>query len=422
MKRYRVIFLFFLLVLFLGTGFGLSEEVFTWEECVSEAKKNHPELILAREKLKQAKYENIISKSSLLPSVNGSLNTNASGGERTDSSKSYSYGVSASQLLFDGFKTHYEVKSSKENLKLAEYEYEVTSSNVRLQLRKAFIELLKYQELLKITEEIAHRRRQNAEIVKLGYKSGREHKGSLLTAQANVAQAEFEVIQAKQNIELAQKRLIKELGRTKFSSLIVKEDINISLQLDEKPNFEKLADENPVIKELVSKEKIAKLDLKSDKANFYPEVNANISAQRSSSSWPPDNGSWSARVSLSLPLYHGGSYVARVLKSKSALLQADINKKAGRDNIIVTLEESWINLKNTIKEAMIRKKFLEADISRSEIAKAQYLSGLISFDNWIIIEDNLVKTKKSFLDAQINVLIAEANWIHAKGGTLDYEE
>ncbi|MDD4202596.1 MAG: TolC family protein, partial [Candidatus Omnitrophica bacterium] len=43
------------------------------------------------------------------------------------------------------------------------------------------------------------------------------------------------------------------------------------------------------------------------------------------------------------------------------------------------------------------------------------------FDDWIIIEDNLVNAEKSFLDAQASMLIAEAYWIQAIGGTLDYD-
>ncbi len=59
---------------------------------------------------------------------------------------------------------------------------------------------------------------------------------------------------------------------------------------------------------------------------------------------------------------------------------------------------------------------------RATISEAQYSSGLISFDNWIIIEDDLVMAKKSYLEVQANALLAEANWIQAKGGTIEYAQ
>jgi len=70
----------------------------------------------------------------------------------------------------------------------------------------------------------------------------------------------------------------------------------------------------------------------------------------------------------------------------------------------------------------VQGKFFEAARERAKITQAQYSTGLISFDNWTIIEDDLVNAKKSFLDVQADALIAEANWIQAKGGTLYDEE
>jgi hypothetical protein len=46
--------------------------------------------------------------------------------------------------------------------------------------------------------------------------------------------------------------------------------------------------------------------------------------------------------------------------------------------------------------------------------------GLIQFDDWTIIEDGLVRAKKTFLDTQANAVLAEANWAQAKGETLEY--
>ncbi|HQP11114.1 MAG TPA: TolC family protein, partial [Candidatus Omnitrophota bacterium] len=56
----------------------------------------------------------------------------------------------------------------------------------------------------------------------------------------------------------------------------------------------------------------------------------------------------------------------------------------------------------------------------AKIANAQYSSRLTTFNDWIIIEGNLVNAQKNYLDAQENLLVAEAYWVQAKGGTLDY--
>jgi outer membrane protein TolC len=65
---------------------------------------------------------------------------------------------------------------------------------------------------------------------------------------------------------------------------------------------------------------------------------------------------------------------------------------------------------------------LTATEERSKIAQAQYSIGLMSYDNWTIIEDDLVSAKKNLLNAQAAALLAEANWILAKGETLEHEK
>jgi outer membrane protein TolC len=79
-------------------------------------------------------------------------------------------------------------------------------------------------------------------------------------------------------------------------------------------------------------------------------------------------------------------------------------------------------LQDAIEVVDVERKTLEATEERSKIAEVQYATGFISFDNWIIIEDDLVRAKLAYLDSEANALLAEANWIQAKGETLEYAQ
>ncbi len=398
-----------------------AEELLTWKHCVEEAKKNHPDLISAEAKLNQARANKAITRSNLLPQISSDLSGKTSETDDKDKTDAYSYGVSGKQLLFDGFKTSYNLSSASENIKSSQYDYSVVSSNVRLNLRTAFIELLRVQELLHITEDIAKRRKQNLELVNLRYEAGREHKGSLLTAQADLAQAIFEVTQVKRNISLAQRKLTKELGREKLIPVKAQGDFKVIYSERKQPDYELIADTTSFLKELIARKEAARFSLKSSQADFFPQIYANAAAGQSAADWPPDKNEWSAGVSLSFPLFEGGSRIAEVSKAKAVFIQLEADERSGRDNIIVTLENAWVDLQDAMDNVEVQQKFLSAAEERARISRAQYSTGLISFDNWIIIEDNLVKAQKSFLNVQAEALIAEAQWIQAKGGTLDYE-
>lgn len=425
--RGAVISLFFSFLL----NAAYAGEPMTWQDCVREAAQNHPDLISSSEKLKQARADKTIIQSAVLPQISSDVSKTRTGikaknetaGVTTSSTNdTYSYGISGQQLLFDGFKTFHDIGAASATLTAYQYDYAVTASNIRLDLRTAFAGLLRAQKLVSITEDIALRRKQNVQLVKLRYEAGREHRGSLLTAEADLAQAELEVTQARRNVALAQRQLTKELGREKFVPVNVTGNFETIEMNQDRPDFEKLADTTPFLNELMARKEAAQYGFKSAKADFFPQIYVNGSFGRSASYWPPDGEQWSAGVTLSFPLFEGGSRIAKVSKAKAQLNQAEADERSGRDSILFTLEGSWTEFQNARDKISVQRKYLQAAEERAKIASAQYSTGLISFDNWIIIEDSLVSSQKAFLDSQANMLVTEANWIQAKGGILEYEE
>src|SRR5207244_4286024 len=154
-------------------------------------------------------------------------------------------GVSGSQLLFDGFKTFNNVKASQENIKASQRSFQFVSSQVRLRLRTAFINLLKAQGLIQLTEDIYDMRKHSLDLITKYYNSGVENRGSLLTAQAHLAEAHFEINQARRGLEVAQRNLLKEIGARSIEIVQAQGDFDISANYQQKPDFEVLVDKNP---------------------------------------------------------------------------------------------------------------------------------------------------------------------------------
>ncbi len=402
-----------------------SKEVLTWLDCVAVAKRNHPDLISAREKINQKKADVGIARSTLLPQINASVSRSRSKTETgiiKDSTDNYSYGITGKQLLFDGFKSVYDVKQARKGVDVSLYQYRVVESDLRLNLRNAFVQLLKAQDLLGISKDIAKRRRHNYNLVKMRYEAGREHNGSLLTAKANLSQAEFEVARSIREISIVQKLMIKEMGLSEFVPLSVRGDFVVREVYDKEPDYKKLASTNPLLQEIIQLKEIAEYGIKSAKLNFFPKVYGFMSAGKTDTRWPPDKKEWSVGVELSLPILQGGQRFYEVSRSKAEYKQIVADARSVRDRVIFTLEQKWNQLQNAIDYVKVQLMYVNAAKERAKIAEAQYSIGMITFNNWIIIEDTLVGALKSYLDAQANALFAEAEWIQAKGETLDYEK
>jgi len=421
-----------LMVLTFIPGNVRAEEMIAWKACVEEAKRDHPDLVSAAQKINQYKATKEITRSAYVPQITGNASevtskgaTFGTGGVEVGDDKrpttTYDYSVTGEQLLFDGFKTSFDLSAAERNIIASRYNYNVVSSNVRLRLRTAYVNLLTAQGLLTISKEIEARRRQNLELVRLRYEGGREHRGSLMTSEADLAQAIFDLNQASRSIYLAQRQLTKELGREKFVPMTVEGDFEIREADRERPDFEKMCGTVPLLEQLVAQKEAAKFGVKSAKAMFFPQIYASGTVGNTNIDAFPDKNEWSAGMSLTFPFFDGGKTIATVSKANATLGQAEADERSGRDGVIYTLSNTWTLLQDAIDKVGVARKSLEAAEERARIAEAEYSIGLLIYDNWIIIENNLVTAKRTFLSTERDALVAEANWVQAKGETLDHD-
>lgn len=420
---------FFIISLLLCLNFSAvnayAQEALTWEDCIKEAAKNHPDLIAAEQEIKQSQAAKRITASALYPQLDSNLDAStqraASNNAAAAISDSYNYGLSATQLIFDGKKTINETKAAAENINASKQNFKYTSATVRYRLRSAFVDLLKAQEMLRITQEIYEIRRSNLELIALRYESGLEHNGALLTAQADAADANYGIIQAQRNMEVARMKLTKEMGRPQLLPMAVKGDFEIKDDIKGMPDFAALSANNPSLKQIIAQKNAAEFSLRSTYGDFLPTLSGSAGANKNGTLWEPRGNQWNLGLSLSLPIFEGGLRLAQVDQAKAYLNQLKENERSTRDGIVLSLEQTWAALLDAMQNVEVQKDYLIANQERSKIAQAQYSIGFITFDNWTIIEDNLVKAKKAYLDAQAGMLLAHASWIQAKGETLEYE-
>jgi outer membrane protein TolC len=406
-------------VLLIAGPRGLAAEALSWDECVTQALEHNPDLVAARARINEAQAALRVTASAFSPQLSATANNGLSqrgGLGRTDS---YTYSIGGTQLVYDGRKTVYSVRSASTNVLVSQYDYQVTSATVRDQLRAAFVALLKAQQLVTITAQIEKRRKEDVDQVTLRYDAGREHKGSLLTSQANLAQAQYEVQQARRLVALTQEQLAKAIGRAQPPDITAQGELAIHDYSKDVADFKALAAGTPFVRSLQAQEEAARFDLRSARATYYPEVSLSASVGMQDSQWPPSSSEWATGLSISIPLYEGGLRRAQVSRAQAALNLAAAQTASGYDQRRLALQQAWTDLVDAVESIAVQRKFLDAAEERSKIAEVEYANGLLSFDDWTIIEDQYVSALKAYLNAQASALTAEATWLEATGKTLE---
>jgi outer membrane protein TolC len=422
MRRFRRILhgVFLIVAISISSASVLEAETLDWSHCLAEAAAHSPDLRSASETLRQAEAQRDITGGGRLPSVSASVGAERSGSSAASTTGAWSYGVSASQLLFDGAKTSNQIRSADQSVSASRFNEQKVSVSTRYALRTAFVQLLTAQEQLSLAGEIASKRRQNLRLIALLYKSGKENVGSLSKAQADLTQAEYEVAQSGRGIAMARTLLCTFLGRNECNDLRVTGQFTPAESPGVTPDFDRIARENPARLNLAAQKDAASYSLEATQSAFAPSLSLITRIGNSSfSQLPPQRTDWQAGLNLSVPIYAGGSGKAGVARARAQFNQLSADEESMGLSLKRTLVQSWKSFVDASDYVAVQKKYLDAAAERARIADAQYSSGLVSFNEWTIIEDALVSAKKSFLNAQSTLLTAEAAWVQAKGGTLE---
>ncbi|MEW5896025.1 MAG: TolC family protein [Candidatus Omnitrophota bacterium] len=415
--RKRFLFILSCCLLALTARTAPAEDVLKWEEVVAKTLELQPELRSAGLDIEEAQFSEDIARSGLFPEISGTstFNRAETGGKWANA---YNHKIVTSWLLFDGLKTPYALKAARKRVDEQQFAYEVTASDVLLDIRAAYIDVMEAQRFVTLTEEIRDRKRQNLQMIELRYEGGREHRGALLTAKAELAEAQFNVREAGRGLVLARRRLFIAMGTEQMRNVFVEGEFELSEFHAQKPDLNSLLETIPFLNELAAAREAAMLDKHSAKGRIWPAVSAVSSLGKSGDEFWGDDRGVSFGLSLSIPLFEGGENAATIKRSHVAFLQAGATEQTGRQQVLLTLEDRWKGLQDAIETVEFRQEFLRASEERAKIASVQYENGLIGFDDWIIIENNLVTAQRNDLSARAGMLQAEAEWIHSLGGTI----
>ena len=428
-----------MIISFLPSGL-YAEETLNWENCVKEASLCHPDLLSQEKQLSQAKVEKDILNKGFYPTVQISSSFSASdgtysnqdssvsggntdqglGGQNSGGRISYSAGIQGKQMVYDGSKTKLSVSLADITIRLEENKLRQISSDLRQQLKLSYIACLKAKDNISLTQKILERRKQNLELVRLRYEAGREHKGALLTAKANAAESQYDQHQSERDLELALLSLSRYLGRPRYSKIKINGTLKSPSTPSLNPDFEDLARKTPVWEQWLLAEESGRLGILSEKAEYFPAVYAELSAQKKGETENNTHqNSYAAMLSLSYTFFDSGTRKAKINKAMIKAEQIEQNKFSALLTLQYSLKENWSQFEAALEKNRVQIQYLEAMEERSQIAQAQYSAGLITFDNWSIIEDDLVKAQKSVLEAKSSTMIAETQWLYSRGVTLN---
>ncbi len=396
------------------TGLVYSQNL-TWEEARSLSQKNNPSLRASRSQIESSQAKVRAALGDFLPQLTGSGSyAKSNTATSLESEEDYALSLTAQQSLFSGFKSKASLDSSRVNLAIARLELAVLESQIFRDLRVAFISVLYSKEEIELLKKIYARKEENKKLIELRYEGGRENRGTFLRVIAQEAQAKFEVERSVRAYRLTLRNLAQWMGQDGPMTYEILGDLE-EKKIAETSNFINLATQHPTYKKSEFTLKGAHASLRESRSSFFPSLSMSATGRRKGSDFPPKSDSWSVGASISYPLFSGGKDYFSIAQSKLEIEKSTSELEKIRRELEFNLESSYIDLENAYSQSEVQKQFLRSAEERATVARSQYSQGLISYQDWDLIETDLTNVQKQALESLKSVALARADWIKAQG-------
>jgi outer membrane protein TolC len=400
--------------------FSRFEVFLTWDECLELTRVQQPDLISARSAVMELEYGVASASSGFLPGISASAGFTKSGRESNDNwteSDSTSASIGLSQDLFSGGANIARRRRALAQLEIGNEQYRKTLSDVELRTRLAYIDVLYAQDLVALTRQIAERRSNNVRLIQLRFDGGRENKGSLARSKAQLSQADYEVREAERSLTYALRNLAAAMGQMEMvpgAAGDLKAGAPQALS-----SLRDLMEQTPDYTIAETQVDASKQGMLVTRSGRFPTISFNASIGMGGER-ELENGSWSAGIRASMPIYTGNQLNSDVAAAKERVIQSEMGLMDTANTLMASLQQRWNSYTDAVESEAVQLELYDAELLRAEISSAKYKQGLLSYEDWDIIESNLINQGKTYLQRRRTSEIEQARWKNAQGLSIWY--
>jgi outer membrane protein len=406
----------------------------TWEECLDFTVQSNPTLEATQRDWLAAKQTENSNWGRYLPSLSASSSATRTGSTSSGSSggfvsngvvlnsgtgslinTTYQAALNFNQNIFNGLEDKARIEQAQWQTKNSFWKYAAAKATISYSLKEAYATLKYAQEQEELSQSILERRESNYKLVSVRYENGRENKGSVLLAEAYMEQARLDLIKARDSLKVAQTSLKSLMNKDHLEVINVSGEIPLPSIDPNREDFNSLATETPTYNQAYANEMVAQENINISRAAFLPDLNLSSLVNRQGESYFPERERWSVALTLTIPIFDGLKDLGTYRSSVETKYATESRKRSTLLDLIPKLRDALNLAKQSDIKYSIDTKFEKAATSRAEIARKKYNNGLLTFEDWDIIESELITRQVNFLLSKKDRVLKYASWENLLG-------
>jgi len=338
-------------------------------------------------------------------------------------------GLSLTQNLFNGFKTSSEVDRTSYATSAEQWRLHSIAEDITLEVTKVYIDLIEAEKLVVLSEKNLQSHIDIYDQIKERTESGFSSKADLSQISGRLAQAESNLIAAKNNY-LDSKTMFYSVVDQTPENLVIPFPDNSMLPKTQAEGLEAALKNHPSIWASTNDIQSANAQYKSAKSTYYPELNLEIEANfndnvdgvdgfNGTNDVGGNNNDVVAMLRFRYNLYNGGRDEAYAKETAYKINEAKaLNMKAHRE-VKEGFTLSWDAYELLNKQKQYIKMHVIAAKDSQEDYKEQFKIGQRSLLDLLDTENELFEARKDFLEAEFDEITAQYRVLHAMGTLLD---
>jgi len=287
--------------------------------------------------------------------------------------------------------------------RIANLDVQRTRNDVVLQVKQAFYDVLRAQELVRVAEESLRNAQVRRKLAQAAVDAGVSPKLDVMRAEAAVAAAEQAVITARNALQLAKSAFNNVLGRR------VDEPVEL-LPVDEQ--VPESADFNQYLQEALAKRpemiqanlgiSLAEKQITAAKRDQLPTVvvRGQWDFNLKTSTFQPRESSFTTIAAVQFKIWDSGQTQGRVEQARADVDKAKITIENVREGIALEVRNAYLGLQEAREKVAVAEKGLQAATESLRVARLRYEAG--------------VSNQLELSDAELAYTQAEQNLVNAR--------
>lgn len=431
-------FLFFVTVMIFST-FCFGQKLWSLQDCLSYAQENNLDIKRAFLDVESSKKNLFQSKVALLPNLNGSASETRSYGRNYDSVsdqivsdniKSNNFGISSSVSLFNGFQNINTIRKNNFDYLASKYDAQKVANDISINIVTAYLQVLYNKEQLSVSQEKLELSNLQLERIKSMVEVGQLPQGSLLEAEAQLAQEELSVVNSENQLEISFlniKQLLDLSSQDEFDIVDPQIEPTVLINTSAVEMFEQAMINLPDVKKADNNLKSAQKSLAITQGGRSPRLSLNTNWGTAYSDarllfnglddqgmpiyveYPfqdqlEDNSSQSLTLSLSLPLFNGWQINNSISQAKINVERFRLNLQQTKNILQKTIEQAQADAVAANKQYLASLKSVEALTESFRYTESKYNLQLINSYEYYDAKNKLFSSENNLLQAKYDYI------------------